>query len=203
MIKPSAPSVADSMVASGEALFKQGRMIRPEQDNAYLRYRAALIMEPDNEAARSGLQAIALAEVEQLRQSLAAGKLTYTGRQLKQLEALFPDNAVLSDFSRQFKQAQAKAYAKRRTQQASVKADANTIVLNKKDLSARNDSIKAQLSELARKIEKSQEGLMIYARSDAEGRWIYQQMREAVPDYRIRGDIRIGQPSLRLLAPYE
>lgn len=60
------------------------------------------------------------------------------------------------------------------------------------------------LEQLARRVSQSDESIMIYARNDAEGRWIYKTMKDAVGDYRIRGDIRISrQPALELLSPME
>jgi hypothetical protein len=42
---------------------------------------------------------------------------------------------------------------------------------------------------------------MIIARTDVEGRWIYQKMRDAVPGYRVRGDIKLGNPPRVQLVP--
>ena len=42
---------------------------------------------------------------------------------------------------------------------------------------------------------------MIIARTDVEGRWVYQKMREAAPGYRVRGDIKLGSPVRIILEP--
>jgi hypothetical protein len=71
-------------------------------------------------------------------------------------------------------------------------------------LSARNENIKNQLKALANRVQESKEFVLIYARNDAEGRWIYQQMRKASEDYRLRGNIkRHKKPRLVLAAPLD
>ncbi len=45
---------------------------------------------------------------------------------------------------------------------------------------------------------------MIYARSDREGRWIYQTLQQAAADYRVRGDIRISRvPAVVIMEPLQ
>ncbi|MFC6981009.1 hypothetical protein [Microbulbifer taiwanensis] len=51
----------------------------------------------------------------------------------------------------------------------------------------------------AQRIRRGELRVIIVARNDAEGRWIYQQLREAVPGYRVRGDIKLGSPPRLLL----
>lgn len=72
--------------------------------------------------------------------------------------------------------------------------------LDRRDLSARNVGIKSVLSGIAQHARSQQSRLLIVARNDAEGRWIYQQMREAVKGFRLRGNIEYdAKPSIVLL----
>jgi hypothetical protein len=74
--------------------------------------------------------------------------------------------------------------------------------LNPADLSARNEHVKSQLAALAKRVQTSKEYVLIYARNDAEGRWVYQQMRKASANYRLRGNIKQHQkPRVVLDAP--
>ncbi len=74
---------------------------------------------------------------------------------------------------------------------------------NKKTMKI-NENIKNQLAALASRVQESKEYVLIYARNDAEGRWVYQQMREASEDYRLRGNIkRHKKPRIVLDAPLE
>ncbi len=60
------------------------------------------------------------------------------------------------------------------------------------DLGARNAAIREELAAIARRAREADSRLLIVARNDAEGRWMYQQMREAVDGYRLRGNIEIA-----------
>jgi hypothetical protein len=51
------------------------------------------------------------------------------------------------------------------------------------------------LTGVAHKAKQTDQFVLIIARNDTEGRWVYQQLRNAVPGYLVRGDIRIGSPA--------
>lgn len=66
-------------------------------------------------------------------------------------------------------------------------------------LKARDEQIKSLLSSVAERVKQHNERVIIYARNDEEGRWIYQTMKSFAGDYRIRGDIRINPVSYLIL----
>jgi hypothetical protein len=67
-------------------------------------------------------------------------------------------------------------------------------------LAARGDAIKSQLAAVAEEARQADSRLLIVARSDSEGRWMYRQMRESVVGYRLRGNIEIAsQPKIVLI----
>ena len=70
--------------------------------------------------------------------------------------------------------------------------------LSAKLLRARSPRLVEQLALWANKAKDSHSLVVILSRSDVDGRWIYQQMRKAVPGYRLRADIRTGRPGLKL-----
>lgn len=61
--------------------------------------------------------------------------------------------------------------------------------------------ILARIAEVTNKVKETNSLVMIVARTDIEGRWIYQKMREAAPGYRVRGDIKLGSPVRIILEP--
>lgn len=74
-----------------------------------------------------------------------------------------------------------------------VKPEAdNSFKINGDDLARQNEVVVKQLASLAVKAQSIPSRLLIVARSDAEGRWIYKIMREAVSGYRLRGNIALG-----------
>jgi len=84
---------------------------------------------------------------------------------------------------------------------APYRGGANEFLLEASLLGKEDPQILARLSEIAHKLKASDSLAMIIARSDVEGRWIYQQMRAAVPGYLVRGDIQIGSPPRVKLVP--
>jgi hypothetical protein len=69
-------------------------------------------------------------------------------------------------------------------------------------LAARDPKLSESLQALALKVQRNDNAIVIVSRSDAEGRWIYQEMKKALPGYRLRGDIRIGKiPKIVLQDP--
>lgn len=204
---PASPrlSTADKFVQRAEALFEQGKLIAPLEQNAYTLFRAAQIMEPDHAGANAGLNAILIAEISKARTQLGSGKSKQAKLSVQELGRLYVDNPLIKQLSDEIseveKAKQKKAASKAKAKKAQV--DPKRIFLDEVALKERSEDIIAHLKELAITVSKSKEGVLIYANSDAQARWIYQQMRQAVPDYRIRGDLRIGKPSIKLLAPFE
>lgn len=88
---------------------------------------------------------------------------------------------------------QSEVDARTARQAASTKLPKNEFLLAEKDLDEKDDPIKLRLMELAVKAMRADSRLTIVARNDAEGRWIYQQMREYLVGYRLRGNIVQGQ----------
>lgn len=70
--------------------------------------------------------------------------------------------------------------------------EGDTVVLSKKALRKKDAKMKLLLAQLAALAKTWDSRMTIYARNDAEGRWIYQQMREAITDYRLRASLEIG-----------
>jgi uncharacterized protein YfaT (DUF1175 family) len=84
------------------------------------------------------------------------------------------------------------------------KANEGEHLLDGKMLQAKSPQIVSMLKDVAQKAKQTGEFVLIIARSDAEGRWIYQQMRQAVPGFLVRGDIKVGQPArVKLVASLE
>lgn len=202
---PPRLSTADKFVQRAEALFQQGKLIAPLEQNAYTLFRAAQIMEPDHAGANAGLNAVLIAEISKVRVQLGSGKSKQAKLSVQELGRLYVDNQLIKQLSDEISEVE-KAKRKKAASKAKAKkakVDPKRIFLDEAALQEKSEDIIAYLKELAITVSKSKEGVLIYANSDAQARWIYQQMRQAVPDYRIRGDLRIGKPSIKLLAPFE
>lgn len=190
------------LLAQGDAAFKRGRYTLPEGDNALDRYRAVLMLDPENPDARAGLDSVLLAYIDHVRSVLSAGYLGNAKQLLQRAGDVFIDTPVLQDLREDIEREEA-----RRNAQEDALADTEIppgekTLLPKAELEQRSDDIVITLTALAQRVRESNESVMIMARSDREGRWIYKVMQDAAKDYRIRGDIRVSRiPAVVLMAP--
>lgn len=180
-----------------EQALSENRLLTPVGNNAHDRYRAVLLLDPDNQRAESGLQAVALRYVALARSAAGRGALSEAEAFLDKAREVGEENPVVDELAQHIA-----TERQRRQNAAAVEREGTRYQLNPYQLSARAPELVEELHTLAKQVRETNEFLLIIARTDAEGRWIYQQMREAVPEYRLRGDIRVGAPPhIELQAP--
>jgi len=201
---PKRKSLADKLLERAESRFTSGRLFEPAESNAYDLYRAVQTIEPENKYAEAGLQAILLSEVGKAEQALQKSRFKQAERMQKRLARLFPEYDRVTKLKKDIAAAKSvKPAVLRSSAPTPLKPERERISLDEIAVRKKAPELVEQLDTLAHRLELSREGVLIYARSDAQGRWVYQQMRKAVPNYRIRGDLRIGKPSIVLLPPFE
>lgn len=170
------------------------RLMWPHGNNAYEKFLAVLQLVPDNTQAQTGIQQILIRYIELGREALGKNKLPKARAFLAQAKKLDKSNPLVQELQRSLVQAEA--------QQSTGKG--KEYAMDRAALSAKADSIKQMLASVARRVIKTDETVMIVARNDAEGRWIYRQLRSEAQGYRIRGDIRIeSSPRILLLSPID
>lgn len=198
----AAPSLAERLLTKAEAAFRQGRYTAPDSDNAYDSFRSVLMIDPDNQQARAGLQAILILYSEQVRNAMAASRYSLARSVLREAESYYPEHKLLAALRAEI-QNRKPAY---RQTSLSKPAPASLVVeefqLPPLLLQSRDDQLIPLLTGIAERVKENDESVMIYARTDAEGRWIYKQLKDAVPGYRVRGDIRLTtNPRIAILPP--
>ena len=187
-----------SLLSEADYALSQNKLLNPINDNAHDRYRSVLLMDSENERAKLGLQIISLRYVELARTAAVRGNISEAQSLIKYARDI-DNNPVVQDAAETIRKQiastpPAKPYA----------AVAGEQLLDGKLLQAKDAQIILQLSGVAQKAKQTGEFVLIVARSDAEGRWIYQQLRSAVPGFLVRGDIKIGQPArVKLVASLE
>lgn len=200
--QPKPPTLEDILLQQAMKTFKQGQYTTPEHANAYDKFHSVLILNPDNEQARAGLQAILLKYAQLIRVALNEGRLNAAARTLEQVETYYPANALVMDLKQELKKARASQPKVEDSSVAIKTGFLDEVVLPLAALNAKNQAIVNLLAEVALRLKSSDESVMIYARSDREGRWIYKQMDKAADGYRVRGDIKIAKvPKLQILPP--
>lgn len=180
----------------GDRALSADRLLTPLGDNAHDRYRAVLIYDPDNSRAISGLQAIALRYLDLARSAAARSAFSQAHGYLDLAASVDPENPLVKSFKEKVSQQQ-----ERLQNTDPLTQDGQVVQLNGELLRQRADDLVAELHQLAQRVKDSGEFVLIVARTDAEGRWVYQQMREGVPDYLLRGDIHLGSPPRIELQP--
>jgi hypothetical protein len=178
-----------ALLSDADYAMSQNKLLNPISDNAHDRYRSVLLLDPANERAKLGLQTIALRYVEMARTAATRGDLAGAQSMIRYAREI-DDNPVVQDAAATLRKQLANMPPARPYQ-----AGENEYLLDSALLKAKDPQVVSQLLGVAQKAQQSGDFVLIVARSDAEGRWIYQQLRSAVPGFLVRGDIKMGQPA--------
>ena len=169
-----------SLLDAADAALAEDRLLTPEQDSAYHYFRQALAMAPDHPLARRGFErivesylALASRAIERERWASARSMLDRAGI----VEADHPGIPTL-----------------RRQMELLADAHRESVVLVQAAVRGKTPGAAAQLEALGRKARRANARVTIRAASDADGRWIYEQMNKAPGERRIRAGLQIGAP---------
>ena len=179
--------IADTLYAALQAL-DEDRLLTPVDDNAHGRFRRVLAMDPDNELALQGLQDIVLRYVE------LAEEATYQGL-FDEAEVYLQRASFVDENHTAIAQARAAIERERNSGDLFFDLEASAVV-------NRRDTVVNRLTDIARQARQHEAFFLITAPNDNHARWIYSVMREAVPGYRLRGNIEMASRySIRLRMP--
>lgn len=212
--KPKPPTVEQQtslLLRQAERALYGDRLMYPEDDNAYDRYQAVLKLQPGNAQAKSGLQQIVVRYVQMGREALRHSRLSDATAYAQRAKSIDASNPLLQEFEqhlseavRQHAAAPVKVAPERPVSSKLGKPESGSeseYNLDVADLNQRGDAIRAVLKDVAERVKNSDEVLLIVARNDAEGRWLYKEMKKAAEGYRIRGDIKVGSPPRIVVYP--
>jgi tetratricopeptide (TPR) repeat protein len=180
---------AKLLLLNGEYTLAHDQLLTPVNDNAFDYFRAALKLDPTNARAKGGLQGIVMRYVDLARQAAARGNYTQATTMLNNARIVDPNNLLIKEVATGLAE-----QIKSAPPVEPYRGAANDYLLDASLVGKDDPRIIAKLTEIAKKLKATDSLALIIARSDVEGRWIYQQMRDAVPGYRVRGDIKLGSP---------
>lgn len=192
---PTAEQTIKKLLEEADYALSHNQLLMPLQDNAYDRYQAVLLLDKNNTQAKTGLQAISLRYVELARTATAHSRYREAQGYLNNARDVDPGNPVVAEFA-----ATLRKQITRQKSRSAYKPGVNEHLLDATELSNQSEVIITQLAQLAQQAKKSGDLVMIHARNDAEGRWIYRKMRDALPGFLLRGDIKISrQPRIEFV----
>ncbi|ARN73541.1 hypothetical protein BST96_05045 [Oceanicoccus sagamiensis] len=165
------------LLANAQKALAADRLMVPVTDNAYSWYRDVLAIDELNPEAHWGMKQITARYLQLAEQAFTSGRVDEAERMLQGAEKISATPQQIAALRERYRQ---------------QRSD-NEVYLPVAALSQRGEAIQQRLSELAEQAKQSRSRLLIVARNDAEGRWIYQQMRNAVDGYRLRGNIEVGR----------
>lgn len=174
---------------------REGFITMPAGASAYDFYLQVQQLDPGNAQAAAGIQTLVMQLVEQARDALRQRAFGHANSLLNTADQIAPGNPLSKEVRSQSQREQ------RRAEQdiAQEGPGAQTVELPAGPLTARSEAMVQMLKNVAERIRAHELRVIIVARNDAEGRWVYSQLREAVPGYRVRGDIKLGNPPRLLL----
>jgi hypothetical protein len=152
----------------------------PARNSAMDLYDRVLLLDPDNEDARHGLERIVERYLEMALSAADQARFPQAGAMLDRARLVDPGHPGIAPAEmriRLLNEADRRRFPLE-GQALSDREVAAIDVLRQAGLASRGDGCRAE----------------IVARNDAEGRWIYQQMSEAQGQVRIRAELTIGNP---------
>jgi tetratricopeptide (TPR) repeat protein len=177
------------LILNGEYTLARDQLLTPANDNAYNYFREALKLDPENQRAKGGLQGIVMRYVDLARQAAARGNYSTATTMLNHARIVDPENLLIKEVSEALSE-----QIRTAPPVESYKGGSNEFLLDANLVGKDDPQISARIVEIANKLKATNSLAIIIARTDAEGRWIYQKLREVDPDYKVRGDIKIGSP---------
>lgn len=157
---------------------QQDRLLTPIDDNAYSRYQRVLAYDPENRLALEGLQNIMNRYLALAEEAGRQGRFPVAQSLLERARFVDEDNPAI---------VQAQQWL-----DSEMNSGDLVFELPLPSLTARSAEVTQQLADVAATAQEQDAFLMITAPTDELARWMYSTMREAVPGYRLRGNIELG-----------
>ena len=168
------------LVDAAERALDDDRLLTPENDSAYLYYQQASAIAPNHPAVDLGLERI-VERYLQLAQLAMERELWARARSML-ARAAFVDGGHSGVVSM------------RHRLETLANAERLTLRLDGTALRDRTGAIASALVRFGEQARSDNARVSIRAPSDADARWIYQQLSRSAGERRIRGEIEIGLP---------
>jgi len=191
-----------SLLDQAEKALKEDKLTTPTSDNAVDRYRAVLLLSPNDARAQAGIRNVGQRYCQLAHVAIGQGEFNTANAMLAKAREIAPNLPAIGPLQKQLAEAQRQRRQQQPAEPVQLVAETDVVKLPQAELSKRSESLVTALETLAQRVKAEDSYVLIIARSDAEGRWVYQQMKEALPGYLLRGNIELGNdPKIILQAP--
>ena len=170
----------DRLLEAAAQALAEDRLTTPEASNALSLYQAVLALDPENQRAQRGFEKIVeryvkLALTAAERQRYAQGRMM-----LERARGVDPAHPAIAPTERQLDLLQ--------------NARRDKVRLDGAALAERAGTVQSTLKRLGRQASEADCRVHINARSDTEGRWVYQQLNSGAGDARVRARLTVASP---------
>ena len=176
---PAPPDVAH-ILEQARLAFAAHRLTSPSENSAFALYQEALRLDPGNDAARRGMEKIVERYVRFALEAIERGQFPRARSMLARARLVDATHPAIEPTEQQMLLVE--------------NAERDRIRLDPYRLSKRAATLGQLLYELGTRAKASSCRVLINARSDAEGRWIYQQLNGAPGENRIRARLQVASP---------
>ncbi|MEX0619263.1 MAG: hypothetical protein WDZ76_07000 [Pseudohongiellaceae bacterium] len=166
----------------------EDRLLTPADNNAHSRYQRVLAYDPDNALALEGVSNIVTRYIELAEDASRQGRFEAGLDYLERARFVDHDHPAIDPAWQ--------------TLQDEMNSSDLFFDLDRDELRRRSALIQEELANIAEQAREHEAFFLITAPSDAQARWIFGVMREAVEGYRLRGNIELGaRATVRLRMP--
>ncbi|UTA47587.1 hypothetical protein L1F30_15705 [Simiduia sp. 21SJ11W-1] len=164
---------AREYIAMADRALADDQLSRPWRNSAVQLYRKALKLDPNNRRALKGLALADRRFVGLANAALSRGNVERAYTLLDRAIELNPENQPARALRQSLVQQE---------QWLLALGKASVMELDARALSERQEALAKNLQKLAVELASSGERIVIYTRTDAEARWVYQQLKRAKPE---------------------
>ena len=169
-----------AILDAAEEALADDRLLTPEHDSAYRYFEDAQAMAPGHPLVREGFERIVERYLALANRAIERERWASARSMIDRAAIVDAEHPGLEPLRRQVALlAEARREALELTQAA---------------VRRRDSAVASSLAAFGRKARRADARVTIRAGSDADGRWIYEQLRKAPGDRRIRASLHIGAP---------
>ena len=176
--EPQAVAKRDQVLeylAAADAALARDHLSRPRRNSAFELYRNALVLDPENIHAHNGVSLILRRYIALANAALSQGNFERALTLLARAQSLDANNRAVIQMRQALVQQE---------QLASSGERPIVVTLDVDQLESRDPALVQRLRALALSLANSGDRIVIYARTDIESRWLYQQLKQAQPSHR-------------------